>query len=52
MFYEADECARCIRDGKMESEVMPWLETVAVMRVMDAVRSQGGLEYGELEKVE
>ncbi|KAJ4341323.1 hypothetical protein N0V95_007234, partial [Ascochyta clinopodiicola] len=26
MFWEADECARCIRDGKLESEVMGWEE--------------------------
>lgn len=49
MFYEADECARCIRDGKLESEVMPWEESVEIMRVMDEVRKQGGLEYGDLE---
>ncbi|KAF2660912.1 NAD(P)-binding protein [Lophiostoma macrostomum CBS 122681] len=45
MFWEADECARCIRDGKLESEVMPVEESVAVMRVMDEVRKQGELVY-------
>ncbi|KAF2280378.1 NAD(P)-binding protein [Westerdykella ornata] len=49
MFYEADECARCIRDGKLESEVMPWEESLEVMRVMDLARRQGGLDYGDLE---
>lgn len=47
MFWEADECARCIRDGKLESETMGWEESVAVMEVMDEVRRQGGLEYPE-----
>lgn len=47
MFSEADECARCIRDGKLESEVMPWEESLVIMRVMDEVRRQGGLNYGE-----
>ncbi|KAF2711133.1 NAD(P)-binding protein [Pleomassaria siparia CBS 279.74] len=52
MFWEADECARCIRDGKLESDDMPWAESEAVMRVMDRVREQGGLVYGEgLESV-
>ncbi|KAE8540856.1 hypothetical protein D1P53_002208, partial [Cryptococcus gattii VGV] len=27
MSYEADEVARCIRDGKVESERMPWEES-------------------------
>ncbi|KAI4682852.1 hypothetical protein J4E81_009474 [Alternaria sp. BMP 2799] len=45
MFWEADECARCIRDGKLESEVMGLEETEVVMRVMDQVRRQGGVVY-------
>ncbi|KAI4620690.1 uncharacterized protein J4E87_007016 [Alternaria ethzedia] len=45
MFWEADECARCIRDGKLESEVMGLEETEVVMRVMDQVRKQGGVVY-------
>lgn len=47
MFWEADECARCIRDGKLESAVMGWEESVAVMEVMDEVRKQGDLVYPE-----
>ena len=45
MFWEADECARCIRDGKLESGIMGWEETEAVMEVMDEVRRQGGMKY-------
>ena len=53
MFWEADECARCIRDGKLESEIMPLSETEALMRVMDEVRKQSKLEYPErIESVE
>ena len=53
MFWEADECARCIRDGRLESAVMGWDESVQVMEVMDEVRRQGGLEYPEgIESVE
>ncbi|KAF2744473.1 NAD(P)-binding protein [Sporormia fimetaria CBS 119925] len=50
MFYEADECARCIRDGKLESSIVPLQESVEVMRVMDSVRDAAGLRYpGGLE---
>lgn len=45
MFWEADECARCICDGKVQSAVMGWEESEAVMQVMDEVRRQGGLTY-------
>ena len=47
MFWEADECARCVRDGKLESAIMGWEESVQVMQVMDEVRRQGGVGYGE-----
>jgi hypothetical protein len=47
MFWEADECARCIRDGKMESEICGLEETEIMMRVMDQVRKQGGVTYPE-----
>ncbi|OSS47935.1 hypothetical protein B5807_06577 [Epicoccum nigrum] len=47
MFWEADECARCVRDGKLESGVMGWEESVRVMEVMDEVRRQGGVGYDE-----
>ncbi|KAL8917558.1 MAG: hypothetical protein Q9172_005798 [Xanthocarpia lactea] len=45
MFWEADECARCVRDGKGESEVLGLEESVVIMRVMDEVRRQNGLVY-------
>ncbi|KAL9614122.1 MAG: hypothetical protein Q9167_001407 [Letrouitia subvulpina] len=47
MFFEADECARCVRDGKLESEVMGWQESVVIMEVMDEVRRQAGMRYPE-----
>lgn len=53
MFWEADECARCIRDGKLESEVCGWGESEAVLGVMDTVRREHGVVYGgEVEGVE
>ncbi|KAL8841750.1 MAG: hypothetical protein Q9170_000783 [Blastenia crenularia] len=47
MFWEADECARCVRDGRIESEGMGWEESVVIMEVMDEVRRQGGVVYPE-----
>jgi len=48
MHWEADEAARCIRDGKLESETLDWEESVVIMETMDEVRRQGGLTYPEL----
>ena len=45
MYWEADEAARCVRDGMIESDTMPWTESVLVMAVMDEVRKQSGLRY-------
>jgi predicted dehydrogenase len=38
--HEADEVARCIDAGELESPEMPLDETVAIMRTMDAVLEQ------------
>jgi predicted dehydrogenase len=48
MFWEADEVARCLRDGKKESDGLSWEESVVIMETMDEVRRQGGLKYPEL----
>jgi predicted dehydrogenase len=48
MFWEADEAARCIRDGKLESETLSWEESIVIMETMDETRKQGGLTYPEL----
>jgi hypothetical protein len=45
MYWEADEVGLCLRDGKIESELLPWDEMTAVMDVMDEARRQGGLSY-------
>jgi hypothetical protein len=47
MFWEADEAARCLRDGKKESGSIPWEESLVIMETMDEVRRQGGLVYPE-----
>ncbi|KAH7040488.1 uncharacterized protein B0I36DRAFT_310790 [Microdochium trichocladiopsis] len=48
MFWEADECARCLRDGKKESAGLPWAESIAIMECMDSALRQGGVQYPEL----
>ena len=48
MFWEADECARCLRDGKVESEGMPWEESLVMMGVMEATWRGGGVVYPEV----
>ena len=48
MFWEADECARCLRDGKLESSTMPWSESVVIMEVMEETLKQGGVTYPHL----
>jgi predicted dehydrogenase len=45
MFWEADEAARCLRDGKLESDGIPWEESVLVTELLDEARKQGGLTY-------
>lgn len=45
LFWEADECARCIRDGKTQSDTMPHNETILIMEIMDEVRRQNSLLY-------
>lgn len=37
--HQADEVARCVRDGLLESPSMPLDETVEIMETMDAVRA-------------
>jgi len=41
LHYEADEVARCLRAGLLESPLMPLDETIEIMETMDAVLAQG-----------
>ncbi|MDQ1428357.1 MAG: hypothetical protein QOK39_1833 [Acidimicrobiaceae bacterium] len=40
LHYEADEVARCLREGLLESPVMPLDESVSIMATMDTVLAQ------------
>jgi predicted dehydrogenase len=37
--YQAQEVARCMRAGLLESPLLPLAETIAIMRTMDAIRA-------------
>ncbi|MGO1316442.1 MAG: Gfo/Idh/MocA family protein [Cellulomonadaceae bacterium] len=43
--FEAAEVARCVREGRTQSERMPWAQTLDVMRTLDEIRSQIRLVY-------
>ncbi|MGD2295366.1 MAG: Gfo/Idh/MocA family oxidoreductase, partial [Candidatus Aminicenantes bacterium] len=43
--FEAEEVMRCLRGGKLESEIMPLDESLAIMETMDRIRAQWGLRY-------
>ncbi len=43
--FEAEEVMRCIREGRLESQIMPLDESLSIMETMDTVRAQWGLKY-------
>lgn len=43
--HEAVEVMRCLRAGETESPLVPLDESVAIMRLMDRIRSQIGVTY-------
>ena len=42
---EDAEVGRCLREGRIESDIMPHEKTLAVMRTLDKLRKQGGVKY-------
>jgi predicted dehydrogenase len=42
---QAQEVMDCMRSGKLESEVMPLDESIAIMDTLDKMRAQWGLKY-------
>lgn len=43
--HEAEEVNRCLREGKLESDLLPLQDTLAIMKVMDDIRAAWGLVY-------
>lgn len=49
--YEAAEVMRCLRNGDLESQLMPLDETLRIMETMDLIRSQWNLKYPQEEEM-
>lgn len=47
MFWEADECAYALRDGRKEGQYESLAESLVIMKVMDEVRKQNNMVYPE-----
>lgn len=47
MFWEADEAARGVAEGRKEGRALGWDESVLIMEIMDQVREQNGLKFPE-----
>lgn len=43
--FQAVEAMQCLRAGKLQSEVMPWRESLRIMQRMDGLRASWGLRY-------
>jgi len=43
--YEIEEAGRCLREGRLESAILPLDETLAILGTLDAVRAEIGLRY-------
>ncbi len=42
---EAAEVMACLRQGRLESPLMPLDESLAIMKTLDQIRGQWGLKY-------
>jgi hypothetical protein len=43
--YEADEVTKCLRAGKMESDILPLDFSLRLIRLLDRIRKEMGLVY-------
>jgi len=43
--YQTEEAMRCIRAGKLQSDVIPWKDTLGNVRTMDEMLNQIGVDY-------
>ena len=43
--YQIEEVMRCVRAGKLQSDIMPWADTLGVARVLDEMLAQAGVRY-------
>jgi len=47
--HQVVEVGRCLRAGRVESSLMPWIETLQVMESMDTLRESWSLTYAQDE---
>lgn len=45
MYWEADECAHALKEGRKEGRFESLDESLVIMRVMDEVRRQNGIKF-------
>ena len=43
--YEAIEVMQCLREGKLESDIVPPAESLSIAETMVKLRTQWGLKY-------
>lgn len=43
--YEALEVAHCVKEGRLESDIMPLSDSLEIMESLDEIRKQWGLHY-------
>ncbi|WP_139903453.1 Gfo/Idh/MocA family protein [Clostridium thermarum] len=43
--YETEEVNSCIREGKLQSDIMTWKFSLQVMNIMDTLRNQWNMKY-------
>lgn len=43
--YEVEEVVRCLKEGKLESEIMPLSESLKILGTLDSIRKQWNLIY-------
>jgi hypothetical protein len=43
--YQSEEVGKCLAAGRLESDIMPLDESLAIMQTLDAIRAQWPLTY-------
>jgi predicted dehydrogenase len=50
--YQIEEVMQCIQQGKLQSDVLSWADSISTLRIMDSIRHQVGLNYEFLGQFE
>lgn len=38
--YEISEVMKCIKEGKLQSDIMSWRESIEIMKTLDSIKAQ------------